>query len=201
MLQYTAQCICSFGVNRGGTSMRVLVAYETGHGSTAGIAEAIGQAMQAAGAEVTIQRCRDVQGVTGFDAFVIGSPIWAGKWLKPAARFLKQNALTLLRLPTAIFLATGADGDAHLAMVMRDYVPKVTSIVPEFEPVSVGNFAGMLNFPKYSILVRLLMIAINRFVGGPTSGVHDYRDWDAIEAWAEETYDLFVRHSRKPEPE
>jgi menaquinone-dependent protoporphyrinogen oxidase len=173
--------------------MNILVAYETAHGSTTGIAEAIAQAMQEAGAEVTVERCRKVEDVSGYDAFVIGSPIWVGKWLKPAAVFLKRNADAIAKHPHAIFLATAAAGhEAHKPAVMRDYVPKVLGLVPNLDPVAIGNFAGVLNFPRYPLPMRLIMAGISRSGGGPTNGYNDFRDWDEIKAWAEETYRLFA---------
>ena len=81
--------------------MKILVAYETGHGTTAEIAEAIGEVMREAAAEVDVVRCRKVEDVSGYDAFVVGSPIWGFKWLKPATVFLKKNGELLCQRPTS----------------------------------------------------------------------------------------------------
>jgi len=172
--------------------MKILVAYETGHGTTAEIAEAIGEVMREAGAEVDVVRCRKVEDASGYDAFVVGSPIWAFKWLKPATAFLKKNAELLCQRPTAIFLTSGAAAEEKgKRMAMDKWVPKILSAVPDLEPVAIGNFAGVYSFPKYNIAMRAVMMAICKSQGAPTSGTVDYRDWDEIKGWAAEVHEAF----------
>ncbi|MFO7948496.1 MAG: flavodoxin domain-containing protein [Armatimonadota bacterium] len=169
--------------------MRVLVAYETGHGSTEDTAEEIGEVMRQAGAEVEVERCRKIEDVDGYDAYVLGSPIWAGKWLRPARAFIKKNKESLADRPTAIFMASGvAIDDDGRKMVVDRWLPGILSELSPVEPVAIGNFAGVLNFPKYNIPTRLMMMAISKFSGGPTSGVHDFRDMEVIRDWARDTY-------------
>lgn len=173
--------------------MRVLVAYETAHGSTAETAERIAQVLRDRGAEIEVMRCRKVESVEGYDAFVVGSPIWAGKWLKPARRFVARHEGTLSSRPTAYFCASGAasreEGRADLE---RHVVPKLRSYAEGVEPVAIGNFAGVMNFQAYSLPLRLVMKAISKSQGAPTSGYHDLRDWEQIESWASEVYDLLA---------
>ncbi len=172
--------------------MKILVAYETGHGSTEETAEVIAEVMREAGSEAEVTRCRKVEDVSGYDAVIVGAPIWYEKWLAPAAKFLKQNAEALCRRPTALFLTSGTASDDKGKQSAEKYVAKVPRLVPELEPVSVGNFGGVYNFPKYSIPMRAMIAAICKVRGLPTSGVHDYRDWDDIKAWAAEVHKLLA---------
>ncbi len=172
--------------------MRVLVAYETGHGSTAEIAQTIGEVLEQAGLEVVVERCRQVADVSGYDAFVVGAPVWATKWLKPARAFLRENAHLLCERPTAIFITSGAASDGKgKQMAMRSYVPKVLAVAPGLQPVAMGNFAGVISFPKYSLPMRLMMKALCKAQGMPTSGIVDLRDWDEIRTWAKDVYEAF----------
>jgi menaquinone-dependent protoporphyrinogen oxidase len=49
-------------------------------------------------------------------------------------------------------------------------------------PVSIGRFAGVLDFSKMSFLTRLIFKTVST-VTGVREG--DYRDWDAIRSWAQ----------------
>lgn len=172
--------------------MKVFVAYETGHGSTAETAEEIAKVIREAGADVEVQRCRDVKDPNGYDAYIVGSPIWVGKWLGPARAFVKDNASMLADHPTAIFMTSGAAVDEEgRQMVIDRWLPGILSAMSGVEPVAIGNFPGVLNFPEYNIAVRLMMKAICAVSGAPTSGVHDFRDMDEIRQWATETYEIF----------
>lgn len=57
------------------------------------------------------------------------------------------------------------------------YLDPVREKVPQIEPVDVGLFAGALDPGKLSLPFRLIMRAMKAKPG-------DYRDWDAIRAWA-----------------
>lgn len=174
--------------------MKVLVAYETGHGSTKETAERIAETIREAGVEVDVVRCRQADDVSGYDAFVLGTPIWAQKALGPFRKFMRKHAELLAARPVAVFVTSGAAStEKGKADIASGVIPKVLADAPGLQPVSVGNFAGVLNFPAYNLPMRLVMKAISRSQGGPTTGRHDYRDWDEIIAWAKEVADAFAR--------
>lgn len=174
--------------------MKVLVAYETGHGSTRETAEKIAETIRAAGAEVDVVQCRQADDISGYDAFVLGTPIWAMKGMGPFRKFMRRNAELLAAKPVAVFVTSGAAStEKGKADIASGVIPKVLSDAPGLQPVSIGNFAGVLNFPAYNLPMRLVMKAIVRSQGGPTTGRHDYRDWDEISAWAKEVADAFAR--------
>ena len=52
-------------------------------------------------------------------------------------------------------------------------------------PVSVGQFAGAVNFSKLPFILRQLFKLFS-FIAGGKEG--DYRDWDAIRAWAQDVH-------------
>nr|HQD26703.1 flavodoxin domain-containing protein [Methanoculleus thermophilus] len=60
---------------------RILVAYATRYGSTADVAEAIGDELRKSGADVDVKPVGEVRDLSLYRAAVIGSPIYMGKWL------------------------------------------------------------------------------------------------------------------------
>lgn len=173
--------------------MRILVAYETAYGSTAETAEAIGEALRACGSHVDVVRCREVRSVDGYDAFVVGAPVWASNWLKPAQAFVRRFREALARHPTAYFHASGAAGEAKTRDdIVEIMEPRLRRYAPEVEPVAIGAVGGVVDFDAYSLPIRLLMKAVVGRAGGPTSGRHDLRDWEQIRTWASQVYDIFA---------
>lgn len=71
--------------------MKILVAYETVHGSTRSIAENIGRAL-GAHATVTVCPMHRAPRLEQFDAFVFGSAEIEDGWLPEACAFLHHNA-------------------------------------------------------------------------------------------------------------
>ena len=61
--------------------MRVLVAYATRHGATAGIAERVAAALTAAGLSAEARPVEDVRDVEPYDAVVLGGAAYMFHWL------------------------------------------------------------------------------------------------------------------------
>ena len=53
--------------------MKILIAHASAHGSTREVGEFIGRMLRAYDAEVTVANVKDVQDVTGYDAFIPGA--------------------------------------------------------------------------------------------------------------------------------
>jgi menaquinone-dependent protoporphyrinogen oxidase len=72
---------------------RVLVAYGTKHGATAEIAEHIGAILREEGHEAVVSAARDVTDPAAFDAVVLGSAVYMGRWRRDARALLKRVGL------------------------------------------------------------------------------------------------------------
>ena len=172
--------------------MRVLVAYETAHGSTEEIAEAIAEALRECGAEADVARCREVRDVEDYDVFIVGAPVWGGNWLKPARAFVKRFDETLAERPVAYFHTSGAAGEPdqrdEVVRIMNERLPEYA---PGVEPVDVAAFGGVIDYDSYNLALKLLLKAVIGREGGPTSGRHDMRDWEAIRKWSREMCGMF----------
>jgi hypothetical protein len=90
--------------------MRVLVAASSRHGATGAIAEEIGRTLAERGLDVQVTPLEDLSDVAGFDAFVVGSAIYAGRWLAPARAFVDEHGAELRSRPTWLF-SSGPLGD------------------------------------------------------------------------------------------
>src|SRR5688572_14150464 len=90
--------------------MKFLVAYASKHGSTTEIAEVIGKELRKRGYQVEVKPADEVGDPAWYDGFVIGSALYAGGWLKPAAQFLRANQALLATRPVWLF-SSGPTGE------------------------------------------------------------------------------------------
>lgn len=157
---------------------KILVAYASKAGSTGGVAEAIGQTLADSNTEVEVRLMKDVTALTSYRAVVAGSAIRGGEWLEEAMQFVQTHQSTLAQKPFAAFLvcttlaysATKASRQKVAA-----YLEPVRALV---KPASEGLFAGVLDYSKLPLIDGLILRAMGDRPG-------DYRDWNAIRAWAE----------------
>ena len=82
---------------------KILVTYASQGGSTAGIAEAIGQTLSTNETVVDLCPIKEITDLRSYRAVVIGSAVHSGKWMPEAMAFVEGNQNTLRRIPTAIF--------------------------------------------------------------------------------------------------
>ena len=167
---------------------RILVAYTSYTGSTAGVADAIGQQLSGGGRTVDVRRVNEVADLSSYDAVVVGSAIHSGRWMPEATKFVQDNLGRLHQLPTACFLvclmlATGTEDNRRLVATFLEPERKLV------KPVAEGRFAGYLWYDKYSFVERLGM---RIFARTQKLAEGDYRDWDAIRAWADSIRPLLL---------
>ena len=84
-------------------AMRVLVAYATRHGATAGIAERVAAALTAAGLSAEARPVEAVKDVEPYDAVVLGGAAYMFHWLKPAVTFCRRHRKELAARPVWLF--------------------------------------------------------------------------------------------------
>ena len=91
--------------------MAVLVAAASKHGATEEIAARIAADLAEHGLDVDLRRLEDVGDLGAYDAYVLGSGIYLGNWLKQARRFIDEHADQLARRPTWLFASGSIVGD------------------------------------------------------------------------------------------
>jgi menaquinone-dependent protoporphyrinogen oxidase len=160
----------------------ILVAYASRTGTTAGVAEAIGETLRENGAQVEVRRMQEVTDLAPYRAVVAGSGIQNKQWLPEAMQFMRAHQAELARVPCAVFLVCMTlamkDGERYRTHV-SEFMAPVRALV---KPVSEGLFAGALDISKVPSLKDRLGFKISVASGVWTEG--DHRDWEAIQAWA-----------------
>jgi menaquinone-dependent protoporphyrinogen oxidase len=168
----------------GGTKMsdKILVAYASRTGSTAGVAEAIGKILAEDGVEVDVRPVSDVTDLNAYRAVVAGSAIQGSQWLPEAMGFLQAHREPLAQKPFAAFLVcmTLTISNGKYREEVASWMQPVRALV---RPVSEGLFAGALDMSKVPSFRDRLGFRISVLLRIWSQG--DHRDWDAIRAWAE----------------
>lgn len=162
-------------------SNTILVTYASRTGSTAGVAEAIGQTLAASGASVEVRPMTEVTDLTPYRAVVAGSAIQGGEWLPEAVAFVRKHQAILAQKPFAAFLVciTMSMKNENFRQGVADWMKPVRALV---QPVSEGYFAGGLDISKVPSFGDRLKFRISVASGIWSEG--DHRDWAAIQEWA-----------------
>jgi len=177
----------------------VEVVYASRHGGTAGIARWIAEVLRTEGADVVLVDAADRPDPSGFDAFVIGSGVYMGSWVKEGLEFLERHHALLATRPVWLFSSGPLPGSSKTTEATD---PLTMALGPEEGPGSGGHkkiaalsaailprdhhvFLGAFDpdDPPKSMperLARLLPMAKNILPVG------DFRERDVVEAWAHE---------------
>jgi menaquinone-dependent protoporphyrinogen oxidase len=153
---------------------RVLVVVATKHGATRGIAEAIARELadREGGLTVVLQDVEHAPEPTGFDAVVVGSAVYAGRWREPARDWVGLHAAALRERPVWLF-SSGPIGSPPFPPDEPHDVGPLTQLVG-----ARGHqvFAGRLDKDLLNFGERAMVTAMRAPLG-------DFRDWDAVRAW------------------
>ena len=163
--------------------MKILVAFASKHRSTTGIAESIAAKLRTANHEVDVGPVAEVADAGIYDAYVIGSAVYYGGWMKEATAFVLSNTAWLARRPVWLF-SSGPVGPAAPADPKE--LPELREAIA---PLDHRVFYGALDRRGLSIGERIVVGAVKAPDG-------DYRDWRAIDDWADE----IARELAKTEP-
>jgi menaquinone-dependent protoporphyrinogen oxidase len=171
--------------------MNVLVAYATRHGATQGIAERIARTLESRGDDVTLRPADQVSAVAGYDAFIIGSAAYAGRWLKEAREFVQQHRELLASRPVWLF-SSGPIGTDMVDSKGRDVLEasrpaEFAEFDASIHPRDARVFFGALDPDAKPIgLMERLGAPFMRMPGvREAMPAGDFRDWPQVEAWAE----------------
>jgi menaquinone-dependent protoporphyrinogen oxidase len=170
-------------------SKYVLIAYDTIHGSTAEVAEYLGNELCDQGFRVDVLLAANADDISAYDAVIVGSALYGFSWLADAKQFLRDNQATLSQLPTAYFVVGASmyeDTPANREAVKRAFVDPVINQYPNITPLSVGTFGGAVNFDenKYNFIEKIVLRIVGLILGYRNNA--DWRSWQAIENWGED---------------
>jgi menaquinone-dependent protoporphyrinogen oxidase len=162
--------------------MRALVIAASKHGATAEIAATLGEALARRGIVTAVNDVADVSDIEGYDAVVLGSAVYAGRWLKAARELVELRHEALASRPVWLF-SSGPVGDP--LRPLEDPVDAAT-IVAAIGARGHRVFAGKIDKGKLSLGEKAMVKAL-RVPDG------DYRDWDEVAAWAGEIADALAQ--------
>ncbi|MGB8360943.1 MAG: flavodoxin domain-containing protein [Acidimicrobiia bacterium] len=169
--------------------MRVLVAYASRHGATAGIADRLANRLRDRGMDSVALEVTAVRDVEEYDAFVVGSAAYMFHWLKEASAFVKRNRSVLADRPVWLF----SSGPLGTEMVDKEG----NDVLEESRPKEFAELELLIHprdtrvfFGAWDPDVPAKGMAERLFRKMPVSRevlpVGDFRDWDVIDAWADE---------------
>lgn len=157
---------------------RILVAYASRRGSTAEIAQWIGAALRAGDGgsdgdvRVDVRDAGQAGDPASYDAVVLGSALYAGRWCRPARRFARRNQHTLMHMPVWLFSSGPLDHTADDGTLPPPRA--VARLAERFDASGVVTFGGALHPGTRGRLAR----AMAEQRGG------DFRDRDQVRRWA-----------------
>jgi menaquinone-dependent protoporphyrinogen oxidase len=154
--------------------MRILVSVASRHGSTAEIADKIGEVLAAAGIDVDVRAPDQILSVAHYDGVILGSGVYAGRWLGPAKQLAERETADLRSRPVWLF-SSGPVGDPAKPAaepVDVDLVRKWTGAIEH------RIFPGKLDRQELGFGERAIVLAVHAAEG-------DFRPWEDVTAWAE----------------
>jgi menaquinone-dependent protoporphyrinogen oxidase len=178
---------------------KVLVVYASRHGGTRGIAERIGQVLRAEGLQADVAAADQVADVGNDDAFVVGSGVYMGSWLKEAVEFIRRHEATLAARPLWLFSSgplLGSSASKGAEDPLTDSLgpvdgpgsggrKKIEELSAATHPLDHRVFFGAFDptDPPRAMSERLVRM-MPAFKDVLPAG--DFRNWDEIETWGRE---------------
>lgn len=157
--------------------MRVLVTAASRHEATAEIAEAIANGLAVRGLDARTRPIGAVADLGEYDAVVLGSAIYMGRWLKEARVFAAQHSAALTAMPVWLF-GSGPLGPADKPLPESD-AADIDAMVALTGAREHRLFGGRLDGTRLGVAERAVMKVVHAPEG-------DCRDWAAVDAFAAE---------------
>lgn len=155
--------------------MKVLVTAASKHGATGEIGEILAGVLRDAGLQVETGAPETFGALDAYDAVIVGSAVYAGRWLDTARRFVDRHASELAARPLWLF-SSGPIGDPPMP---DGQPPEALALVDRLGARGHRSFAGRIDRAQLGFVER----AITKALKAPEG---DFRDWEEIRAWADE---------------
>jgi len=153
--------------------LKVLVAYGTKNGSTAGIADMIGTALIEEGVSAEVRSADEVGSIEMYDAVILGGALYAGRWHRAARRFARRHAEALRDRPVWLLSSGPLDTSADTTEI-----PPVAQAARALQQLGARQhvtFGGRLNGQAKGFVARAM---VRNGRGG------DFRNPVRVEAWS-----------------
>jgi menaquinone-dependent protoporphyrinogen oxidase len=163
---------------------RVLVTYASKHGSTGEIARAIADELRERNLDVDCVEV-GVASLDVFDAVILGSAVYAGRWRREALHFLKKHREALSKVPFWVFSSGPTGEKAH-----EDFEKNSKWLEPH-HVLDLAESAGMRGHVVFGGKVPDDPEGFieNSMVRNTPEEFRDSRNWEDIRRWADEVAD------------
>lgn len=152
--------------------MKVLVAYGSKRGGTAGIAETVAAELRSQGLDVDLFPADKAPRPQGYDAVVVGGALYGNRWHHAASHFVRHNYELLKKTPTFLF-SSGPLGQAFCGHNAPP-VPEVKLLAARVGAREHMTFGGRLEPHPHGLMARLMAETL----------AGDWRDDEEERAWA-----------------
>ena len=168
--------------------LRVLVVVASKHGATADIGNELARAIAgsapggAVGLEAMSVPVEQRPDPAPYDAVVLGSAVYVGRWLEPARHYVAEHAGALRGRPVWLF----SSGPIGKPPFPADEPHDVNSLAHSTGARGHRVFPGRLDKSRLTFGERAMVTAMRAPIG-------DFRDWDAVQGWGDEIAEDVVR--------
>ncbi len=152
---------------------KVLVAYGSKNGSTAGIAEMIAMTLNSEGLATDVLSADRVRSVGGYSAVVLGGSLYSGRWHRDARRFARRFGPILRDRPVWLFSSGPLDDSADVSDIPP--VPQAARAATDLNARQHLTFGGRLTAEAKGFIAKAM---VRNGRGG------DFRNSDRIRAWS-----------------
>lgn len=164
---------------RAGGPPTILMIVATKHGSTRQIGQAAAEELERRGVDVDLRAPDDAPSPARYDAVILGSAVYIGRWLPDAREFIETHGAQLRAMPVWLFSSGPLGAD--------DLQPKgdpfqLRDLMEATGARGHRMFAGKLDMDELGAVERVLSKAVRAEEG-------DFRDWPSIWEWADEIAD------------
>jgi menaquinone-dependent protoporphyrinogen oxidase len=190
---------------------RVLVTYASRSGSTAEIAQFIADTLAGMGIPVEVFPADAYLYLARYDAVIAGGLLYRTGLHPQMVEFLRTNQAALKSKPVAYFItglglvltheqdmleppvfvdpniikprnAPGKLKPLEKLLTFDHYMQFALDQTSRIHPISIGFFAGKLNFSTLNLMEKLIMKVLLMLTGKKAG---DHRNWDALREWTQ----------------
>jgi menaquinone-dependent protoporphyrinogen oxidase len=161
--------------------MKVLVTAGSKNGSTWEIAAAVADQLRDRGLEVSLMQPQDVGTVQAFDAAIIGSAVYAGRWVESVKALARRFGNELTPRPVWLFSSgpVGAKDGRWFESIRKGAVESedAAEVLAATHAREHVVFSGKLSVDDLPFVQRVGLMAFRSMEG-------DFRDWAEILGWS-----------------
>lgn len=151
--------------------MKILIAVASRHGGTHGIATRLASELRRLGHDVDLHDIDGTEPGDDYDAYVVGSAVYADAWMKPGRRFLHDHLVQLRSRPLWLF----SSGPLGAQMGGSEHPDEFGTLAGAREH---HVFGGRMFRKELGPMERVVAAAVHAPEG-------DFRDWHDVDVWAD----------------